>query len=137
MIEVIPFPAHPSASFAAVLKRAAEDPKIEGVVLEFSDADPDTDAELELLLRGDDVIDSLRDTLRSLETQPKPSVARIDRSLSGLAFEVALACHARMVSNADVTFQWPWFDLGLLPALGTGRRLSHLAGLEKAVQVLL
>jgi 3-hydroxyacyl-CoA dehydrogenase/enoyl-CoA hydratase/3-hydroxybutyryl-CoA epimerase len=137
MIEVVPFPARPSASFAAVLERAAEDPKIEGIILEFSNANPDTDAELELLLRGDDVIDSLRDTLRSLETQPKPSVACIDRSLSGLAFEVALACHARMVSNADVTFQWPWFDLGLLPALGTGRRLSHLAGLEKAVQVLL
>lgn len=137
MIEVIPFPSPPSASFVAVLKRAAEDPKVEGIILEFSDVNQDTEAELELLLRGDDVIDSLRDTLRSLETQPKPSVARIDRSLSGLAFEVALGCHARMATNADVTFQWPWFDLGLLPALGTGRRLSHLAGLEKAIQVLL
>jgi 3-hydroxyacyl-CoA dehydrogenase / enoyl-CoA hydratase / 3-hydroxybutyryl-CoA epimerase len=137
MIEVIPFPARPSASFVTDLKSAAEDPKIEGIIIEFSSADPAPDEELDLLLRGDDIIDSLRDTLRSLETQPKPSVAVIHQSLSGLAFEVALACHKRMVSNPDVAFHWPWSDLGLLPALGTERRLSHIAGLEKAVQVLL
>jgi 3-hydroxyacyl-CoA dehydrogenase/enoyl-CoA hydratase/3-hydroxybutyryl-CoA epimerase len=137
MIEVIPFPARLSASFVTVLKHAAEDPKIEGIILEFSDAKPAPDDELELLLKGDDVIDSLRDTLRSLETQPKPSVALIHQSLSGLAFEVALACQTRVVSNSDVSFQWPWSDLGLLPALGTARRLAHTAGLEKAVQVLL
>ena len=89
------------------------------------------------MLHGDDIIDALRDTLRSLETQPKPCVALIHHSLSGLALEVALACHQRMVSNPDFTFDWPWFDLGLLPALGAGRRLSHIAGLEKAIQVLL
>jgi 3-hydroxyacyl-CoA dehydrogenase/enoyl-CoA hydratase/3-hydroxybutyryl-CoA epimerase len=137
MIEVIPFSARPSASFAAQLKSAAEDPKIEGIIIEFSSDDSTADEDLELWLRGDDVIDSLRETLRSLETQPKPSVALIHRSLSGLAFEVALACQKRIVSNPDVAFRWPWFDLGLLPALATGRRLSHLAGLEKAVQVLL
>jgi 3-hydroxyacyl-CoA dehydrogenase / enoyl-CoA hydratase / 3-hydroxybutyryl-CoA epimerase len=137
MIEVIPFPARPSASFATQLKSAAEDPKIEGIIIEFPSDDPTTDEDLELWLRGDGVTDSLRETLRSLETQPKPSVALIHQSLSGLAFEVALACHKRFVSNPDVAFRWPWFDLGLLPALGTGRRLSHFAGLEKAVQVLL
>ena len=137
MIEVIPFPARPSASFATRLKSAAEDPKIEGIIIEFPSDDPTTDEDLELWLRGDGVTDSLRETLRSLETQPKPSVALIHQSLSGLAFEVALACHKRFVSNPDVAFRWPWFDLGLLPALGTGRRLSHFAGLEKAVQVLL
>jgi 3-hydroxyacyl-CoA dehydrogenase/enoyl-CoA hydratase/3-hydroxybutyryl-CoA epimerase len=137
MIEVIPFPGRLSASFVTVLKQAAEDPKIEGIILEFSDAKPAPDDEFELLLKGDDVIDSLRDTLRSLETQPKPSVALIHQSLSGLAFEVALACQARVVSNSDVSFQWPWSDLGLLPAIGTARRLAHIAGLEKAVQVLL
>jgi 3-hydroxyacyl-CoA dehydrogenase / enoyl-CoA hydratase / 3-hydroxybutyryl-CoA epimerase len=137
MIDVIPFPARPSASFTTQLKSAAEDPKIEGIIIEFSSDDSTADEDLELWLRGDDVIDSLRETLRSLETQPKPSVALIHKSLSGLAFEVALACQKRIVSNPDVAFRWPWFDLGLLPALGTGRRLSHLAGLEKAVQVLL
>jgi 3-hydroxyacyl-CoA dehydrogenase / enoyl-CoA hydratase / 3-hydroxybutyryl-CoA epimerase len=137
MIEVIPFPACPSASFVTQLKSAADASHIEGIIIEFSGVDPAPDQELDLLLRGDDVIDSLRDTLRSLETQPKPSVALVHRSLSGLAFEVALACHKRLVCNADVAFRWSWLDLGLLPALGTGRRLSHIAGLEKAVQVLL
>ncbi|MBV9877358.1 MAG: hypothetical protein JO025_21700 [Verrucomicrobia bacterium] len=136
MIELIPFPAD-SAYFATELKSAAEDPKIEGIIIEFSGNGPAFDQELELLRRGDDVIDLLRDTLRSLETQPKPSLAVIHQSLGGLAFEVALACHKRIVSNPDITFQWPWFDLGLLPALGTGLRLSHIVGIEKAVQVLL
>lgn len=137
MIEVIPFPARLSPSFVADLKRAAEDPKVEGIILEFSDANVTTEDELHLLLRGDDVIHPLRDTLRSLETQSKPLVALIHQSLSGLAFEVCLACHTRIVSNPDVAFHWGWFDLGILPALGTGRRLSHIAGLEKTVQVLL
>ena len=137
MIQVIPFSAPLSASFVAALKSAAEDPKIEGIIIEFSGAGPAPDAELDLLLRGDEVINSLRETLRSLETQPKPFVALIHQSLSGLAFEVAVACHKRFVSNSNVVFHWPWFDLGLLPALGTARRLSHIAGLEKAVQVLL
>jgi 3-hydroxyacyl-CoA dehydrogenase / enoyl-CoA hydratase / 3-hydroxybutyryl-CoA epimerase len=137
MIEVIPFPVPLSASFVTVLKRAAEDSKIEGIILEFSDTSPTPEDELQLLLWGDDVIDALRDTLRSLETQPKPVVALIHQSLSGLAFEVCLACHTRVVSNPDVAFHWPWFDLGLLPTLGTGRRLSHIVGLEKTVQVLL
>ncbi|HEX6564239.1 MAG TPA: hypothetical protein VF020_08145, partial [Chthoniobacterales bacterium] len=103
MIEVIPFLAH-SASFATQLKSAAEDPKIEGIIIEFSGTGPAPDQELELLLRGDDVIDLLRDTLRLLETQPKPSLAVIHQSLGGLAFEVALACHKRIVSNPDITF---------------------------------
>jgi 3-hydroxyacyl-CoA dehydrogenase / enoyl-CoA hydratase / 3-hydroxybutyryl-CoA epimerase len=137
MIEVIPFPARPSASFATQLKGAAEDAEIEGIIIESYSDDPTADEDLEPWLRSDDVVDSLRETLRSLETQPKPCVALIHQSLSGLAFEVALACQKRIVSNRDVAFRWPSFDLGLLPALGTGRRLSHFTGLEKAVQVLL
>jgi 3-hydroxyacyl-CoA dehydrogenase / enoyl-CoA hydratase / 3-hydroxybutyryl-CoA epimerase len=137
MIEIIPFPARISASFVAALKQAAEDPRVEGIILEFPITDPAPHDELEVLLRGDDVIDSLRDTLRRLETQPKAFVALIHQSLSGLAFEIALAAHLRVVSNPDISFQWPWSELGLLPALGTGRRLAHIAGLEKAVQTLL
>jgi 3-hydroxyacyl-CoA dehydrogenase / enoyl-CoA hydratase / 3-hydroxybutyryl-CoA epimerase len=137
MIEVIAFPACISGAFVTALKQAAEDPKIEGIILEFSDDNSASGDELEVLLRGDDVIDSLRDTLRSLEIQPKPLVALIHQSLSGLAFEVALASHQRLVSNPDVSFRWPWSDLGLLPALGSGRRLAHIAGLEKTVAALL
>jgi 3-hydroxyacyl-CoA dehydrogenase / enoyl-CoA hydratase / 3-hydroxybutyryl-CoA epimerase len=137
MIEVISFPARINAAFVSALKQVAEDPQIEGVILEFSSRDSAAQDELEILLRGDDLVDSLRDTLRLLETQPKPLVALIQQSLTGLAFETVLAAHQRVVSNSEVSFQWPWSDLGLLPALGTCRRLAHLAGLEKAVSALL
>ncbi len=137
MIEVIQFPIRVSPAFVAALKRAGEDAQVEGIILEFSEDSPDPVDELQLLLTGDSLIDPLRETLRALETQPKPLVGLIHRQLDGLAFEVALACHQRFVSKSDATFRWSWSDLGLLPALGTGRRLSHLAGLEKAVQTLL
>jgi 3-hydroxyacyl-CoA dehydrogenase/enoyl-CoA hydratase/3-hydroxybutyryl-CoA epimerase len=137
MIEVIQFPIHVSPAWVAALKRAGEDAQVEGIILEFSEDSPDPVDELQLLLTGDNLIDPLRETLRALETQPKPLVGLIHRQLDGLAFEVALACHQRFVSKSDATFRWSWSELGLLPALGTGRRLSHLAGLEKAVQTLL
>jgi 3-hydroxyacyl-CoA dehydrogenase/enoyl-CoA hydratase/3-hydroxybutyryl-CoA epimerase len=137
MIEVIQFPTPIPPSFVAALKRAEEDPEVEAIILEFSDDNPDLDDELEVLLKGDNVIDPLRDTLRVLETQPKPLVGLIRRSLDGLAFEVALACHKRFVLEHNLTFHWRWSELGLLPALGTGHRLAHLVGLEKTVQALL
>ena len=137
MIEVIQFPTPVSASFVAALKRAQEDPEVEGIILDFSSDNPDLDDELEVLLAGDNIIDPLRDTLRVLETQPKPLVSLIHRSLDGLAGEVALACHQRFVLEPDLTFHWRWSELGLLPALGTGHRLAHLVGLEKTVQALL
>jgi 3-hydroxyacyl-CoA dehydrogenase/enoyl-CoA hydratase/3-hydroxybutyryl-CoA epimerase len=137
MIEVIQFPIRVSPAFVAALKRAGEDAQVEGIILEFSEDSPDPMDELQLLLTGESLIDPLREAVRALETQPKPLVGLIHRQLDGLAFEVALACHQRFVSKPDATFRWSWSDLGLLPALGTGRRLSHLAGLEKAVQILL
>jgi len=137
MIEVIQFPIRVSPAFVAALKRAGEDAQVEGIILEFSEDSPDPMDELQLLLTGESLIDPLREAVRALETQPKPLVGLIHRQLDGLAFEVALACHQRFVSKSDATFRWSWSDLGLLPALGTGRRLSHLAGLEKAVQTLL
>jgi 3-hydroxyacyl-CoA dehydrogenase/enoyl-CoA hydratase/3-hydroxybutyryl-CoA epimerase len=137
MIEVIQFPIRVSPAFVAALKRAGEDAQVEGIILEFSEDSPDPMDELQLLLTGEGLIDPLREAVRALETQPKPLVGLIHRQLDGLAFEVALACHQRFVSKPDATFRWSWSDLGLLPALGTGRRLSHLAGLEKAVQILL
>jgi 3-hydroxyacyl-CoA dehydrogenase / enoyl-CoA hydratase / 3-hydroxybutyryl-CoA epimerase len=137
MIEVIQFPTPISASFVAALKRAQEDPEVEGIILDFSDDNPDLDSELEVLLAGDKLIDPLRDTLRVSETQPKPLVALIHRSLDGLAGEVGLACHQRFVLEPNLTFHWRWSELGLLPALGTGHRLAHLVGLEKTVQALL
>ena len=137
MIEVIPFPTRVSPAFVANLKRAGEDPQIEGIILEFSEERSDPLDELELLRADDSIIDPLRDTLRVLETQPKPLVGLIHRPLEGIAFEVALTCHQRFVSKSVAAFRWSWSDLGLLPALGTGRRLSHLVGLERAAQALL
>jgi 3-hydroxyacyl-CoA dehydrogenase / enoyl-CoA hydratase / 3-hydroxybutyryl-CoA epimerase len=136
MIEVIPFPDL-SAAFGTALQHAAEDPEVEGIVLEFSGPNLAPDDELEFLLTGDAVINPLRESLRLFETQPKPLVALIHQSVSGLAFEVSLACQKRFILRPEIAFHWPWLDFGLLPALGSASRLAHIAGLEKAVQVFL
>jgi 3-hydroxyacyl-CoA dehydrogenase / enoyl-CoA hydratase / 3-hydroxybutyryl-CoA epimerase len=138
MIKFLPFPALPTAEVAGALNQVVENPETEGIVLEFSGEESDAEAEIELLLHGDKVIDSLRTVLRSIETKPKPLVCHIRGPLRGLALEVALAGHKRFAtSDATIELRWPWTDLGLLPALGTVRRLCHLAGLEKSIQLLL
>src|SRR5258708_12562381 len=104
MIEVIQFPTRASPGFVAALKRAGEGAQVEGIILQFSEDSPDPVDELQLLLTGDSLIDPLRETLRALETQPKPLVGLIHRQLDGLAFEVALAFPQRFFSNSNTTF---------------------------------
>ncbi|MBV8815247.1 MAG: hypothetical protein JO271_12225 [Verrucomicrobia bacterium] len=138
MIEFLSFPALPTAESVRALNRAAENPETEGIILEFLGDEPDADREIELLLNGDEVINPLRTVLRTIETKPKPLVCQIRGPLKGLALEISLACQKRIAtSGAAIGISWPWIDFGLLPALGTVRRLCHVAGLEKAVQLLL
>ena len=135
MIEFLSVPIPLSPSFPIALKRAADDPEVEGIALEFSGTGHDE--EIDSFLDSDATVDSLRDTLRALEIQQKPLVAHSDRALAGLALEVFLGCHQRFTSGAGFSFQWPWIEVGLPPALGSGRRLCHIVGLEKALQLFL
>ena len=61
---------------------------------------------------------------------PKPVVAAIHGVALGGGLEVALACHARVASNASKTkLGLPESQLGLLPGAGGTQRLPRLIGL--------
>ncbi len=72
------------------------------------------------------------------EKFPKPCVAAIDGVALGGGLEVALACHARIVSNSDKTkLGLPEAMLGLLPGAGGTQRLPRQIGVQAALDMML
>jgi 3-hydroxyacyl-CoA dehydrogenase/enoyl-CoA hydratase/3-hydroxybutyryl-CoA epimerase len=65
---------------------------------------------------------------------PKPIVAAIHGAALGGGFEVALACHGRVLSDDKKTvLGLPEVQLGLLPGMNGLERLAALAGLQVAL----
>ena len=69
-----------------------------------------------------------------LASARKPVVAAIHGAALGGGFEVALACHGRVLSHTRKTvLGLPEVKLGLLPGLNGLQRLSAIAGLQVAL----
>ena len=69
-----------------------------------------------------------------LEQLEKPIVAAINGSALGGGFELALACHARVLSDDKKTvLAFPEVQLGLLPGSNGLQRLARLVGLQAAL----
>ncbi|HOU47134.1 MAG TPA: enoyl-CoA hydratase-related protein, partial [Chitinophagales bacterium] len=76
--------------------------------------------------------------LNQIETSKKPIVAAIHGNALGAGLEIALACHARVVSNDKSTkLALPEVKLGLLPGGGGTQRLPRLVGLQAALDMML
>lgn len=76
----------------------------------------------------------LGDALLRLEGSRKPFVAAIHGAALGGGFELALACHARIVSDdKKTTLGLPEVQLGLLPGADGLQRLARLVGLQVAL----
>jgi 3-hydroxyacyl-CoA dehydrogenase/enoyl-CoA hydratase/3-hydroxybutyryl-CoA epimerase len=77
-------------------------------------------------------------SLNRLERSKKPIVAAISGACLGAGTEIALACHARVVSDdASTHFALPEIMLGLLPGGGGTQRLPRLIGLQRSLDMLL
>ena len=77
-------------------------------------------------------------SLDQLEKGSKPVVAAINGTCFGLGTELALACHARVCTDAPHTkFALPEVKLGILPGGGGTQRLPRLIGLQKALDMML
>lgn len=75
--------------------------------------------------------------LRRLETLGKPVVAAINGTALGGGFELALACHHRILVAAPAAkVGLPEVQLGLLPGAGGTQRLPRLIGVKAALQVM-
>lgn len=72
--------------------------------------------------------------LERIVRSPKPIVAAIHGAALGGGFEVALACHARVLTNDKKTvLRLPEVQLGLVPGANGLQRLAALAGLQAAL----
>jgi 3-hydroxyacyl-CoA dehydrogenase/enoyl-CoA hydratase/3-hydroxybutyryl-CoA epimerase len=127
--------------FDQVFGRVATDPKIKAAILTSGKKDGfiagadvsmlssvKTAADAEKLARtGHKAIEKVVDC-------PKPIVAAIHGAALGGGFEVALACHGRVLSDDKKTaLGLPEVQLGLLPGMNGLERLAKMVGLQVAL----
>ena len=76
--------------------------------------------------------------MNRIEACSKPVVAAIHGVALGGGLEVALACHARVVSDSKKTkLGLPESQLGLIPGAGGTQRLPRLIGVQPALDMML
>ena len=81
---------------------------------------------------------SLSMDLRRLETGGKPVVCALNGTALGGGFEIALACHYRVVADDPaIMLGLPEANVGLMPAAGGTQRLLRLIGIRAALPLLL
>lgn len=135
------------ASFAPVidhLKKEKEAGKLNGVIITSAKKDFLESGDLDYLYRLKDpakafaAAEGLKTLLRDLEVPGVPVAAAINGDALGTGFELALACHFRIVqNNLDIRLGHPEVRIGLLPSGGAVIRLMWQLGIEKAYPLLL
>ncbi len=127
--------------FSAMVQEVARNDAIRAAIL--VSGKPDTwiaGADLEMLGRVSSaaeargVVEAGHQALRRLAASSKPVVAAVHGAALGGGFEVALACHGRVLTESSKTvLSLPEVQLGLLPGLGGLLRLAERAGLQVAL----
>ena len=122
----------------------AADDGVKGVILTSAKSTFMAGADLKQLVRGYDKHEaqafSQKATRmhRAIETSGKPWVAVLNGLALGGGFELALACHRRiLVDDAKAVVGLPEVTVGLLPGSGGTVRLAILAGMKTALDLLL
>ncbi|PKH82314.1 3-hydroxyacyl-CoA dehydrogenase [Psychrobacter sp. 4Bb] len=81
--------------------------------------------------------ETLKGSLRKLETSGKPVVAAMTGTALGGGLELALACHYRIAIDTPKTkLGLPEVKLGLLPGGGGTQRLPRLVGIQMALELM-
>ncbi|MGB5812179.1 MAG: 3-hydroxyacyl-CoA dehydrogenase NAD-binding domain-containing protein [Polyangiales bacterium] len=133
----------------AAIEKAAGDDEIRGVILTSGKpgmfvAGGDLE-QIESLGSGPiDAEDLLRRTsevlaqFRRMETCGKPVVAALNGVTLGGGYELALACHRRiLVNQRHAKVGLPEAGLGLMPGAGGTQRLPRLIGLQEALGLIM
>ena len=80
---------------------------------------------------------NLNRIFRRLETCGKPFAAAINGVALGAGFELALACHYRVLADeAKAGVGFPEVKIGLLPGAGGTQRLPRLIGVAEALRLI-
>jgi len=82
-------------------------------------------------------VEGIKDTLRKLETFPKPVVAAINGAALGGGLEIALATNHRIALDGRYSIGLPEVKLGLLPGGGGVTRTVRMFGLMTAMMEIL
>lgn len=76
------------------------------------------------------------ETLRMLETLPKPSIAAVNGFALGGGTEITMACDMRFASET-ARFGQPEILIGLIPGWGGTQRLPRLIGMGRAKELIM
>ncbi|MGZ6292131.1 MAG: enoyl-CoA hydratase/isomerase family protein [Syntrophales bacterium] len=76
------------------------------------------------------------ETLRLIETMPKPSIAAVNGFALGGGTEISMSCDMRFASEA-ARFGQPEILIGLIPGWGGTQRLSRLIGMGRAKELIM
>jgi enoyl-CoA hydratase len=87
-------------------------------------------------LSGIDVSRAGQETLRIIETMPKPVIAAVNGFALGGGLEFAMACHIRIASE-NARLGLPEVKLGIIPGYGGTFRLPRLVGRGRALELML
>ena len=135
------------AEMMEVTAQIAADDSIKGVILTSAKPAFMAGADLKQLVLGYETL-TLKDAYafsqkasamhRAMETSGKPWVAAINGLALGGGFELALACHYRiLVDDPKAVVGLPEVTVGLLPGSGGTQRLIRIAGVKAGTELLL
>ncbi|HZJ53456.1 MAG TPA: fatty acid oxidation complex subunit alpha FadJ [Myxococcaceae bacterium] len=132
------------AEFTGELERLGQDPAVKAIVFTSAKQDFVVGADVKWLGALRSAADAERASREGqqgfdrLAAFPKPVVAAIHGACLGGGLEWALACRARVASDAPRTqLGVPEVQLGLLPGAGGTQRLPHLIGAQAALDLIL
>ncbi|MBL4754026.1 MAG: enoyl-CoA hydratase/isomerase family protein [Flavobacteriales bacterium] len=131
-------------SYEIAIDKVLEEKDLKGVIVASAKKDFMVGGDLELLLKAKDaqqvmdIANRLDAIMRKLETCGKPVVAAMNGTALGGGYEIALACHRRiLVDGKNTRIGLPEVTLGLLPGGGGTQRLPRLIGIQPALEPLL
>lgn len=131
--------------FSACMDQALDDPQVKAVIVTSAKADFIAGADLNMILEMRDqpaevIFDrsvGMHAITRRMETAGKPVVAAMNGTALGGGYEIALACHRRIMAEGKGKVGLPEVSLGLLPGGGGTQRLPRLIGIQAALPLLL
>ena len=137
------------AELAESIEKAAGDDAVKGVILTSGKpgifvAGGDLDQIGALASGPIDIEDlfnkqsAILDQLRRMETCGKPVVAALNGVTLGGGYEIALACHHRiLIDSRHAKIGLPEAGMGLMPGAGGTQRLPRLIGLRKSLGMIM
>ena len=128
-------PGVPGAILARLSEAQADD-AIEAVILRGADKGALAGADIRSFGKPwPEGEPTLRDVIPAIERSAKPVIAALAGYCLGGALELALSCHYRVASRKTQIGQ-PEVALGFPPGAGGTQRLPRLAGVEKALTMI-